>query len=217
MVVAALAFVVMTAVLAGVGLLLVDSPLGSGVRGWDDSFSREVTTGRTIDGEELSSFVSSSADGAPIVGAALVVTAALLVLRRWRDLFFLPLALLLENLVFLSVSQLVARDRPDVVRLGTTPPTHSFPSGHVAATVVVCFGIVVLLGADRWPRPWRFLAWVAAAVPVLAVGTSRVYGGLHFTTDVVVGVVLGSSALAVAAVASRASWLVSRTEAAVSS
>src|SRR5690242_20847874 len=44
-----------------------------------------------------------------------------------------------------------------------------------------------LLGAGRWRTPWRLLAWALAAVPVLTVAFSRVYRGMHFTTDVLAG------------------------------
>jgi len=96
-----------------------------------------------------------------------------------------------------------------VSQLGGEPGTHSFPSGHVAATFVLWFGIAVLLGSGRWRLPWRLLAWALAAVPVLTVAFSRVYRGMHFTTDVLAGLALGAAALGTAAVATRSSWLAS--------
>jgi undecaprenyl-diphosphatase len=77
----------------------------------------------------------------------------------------------------------------------------------VAATFVLWFGIAVLLGVGRWRWPWRILAWVVAAVPVATVAFSRVYRGMHFTTDVLAGLLLGALALGAAAVATRSSWL----------
>jgi membrane-associated phospholipid phosphatase len=64
-------------------------------------------------------------------------------------------------------------------------PTFSLPSGHATAAAAFWF---YLAGEAR--RRW---AWVAAAAITLAVCVSRVYLGLHFVSDVVLGVMVGIS------------------------
>ena len=64
---------------------------------------------------------------------------------------------LVEALVYLLVANAIARPRPAVEPLDNLNPTHSFPSGHVAASVAVYGAIALLLtahfrqalGADR--------------------------------------------------------------------
>ncbi len=63
-------------------------------------------------------------------------------------------------------------------------PTFSLPSGH--ATAAAAFWLY-LAGEIR--RPW---AWVGAVVITLAVCVSRIYLGVHFVSDVVLGATLGS-------------------------
>lgn len=210
-VVAVVTYVAVVVVLAAVGWLLVHTSLGEPVRSWDETLSRNVSLGRTSGWEDISSAGTSGANTLPVVAGMVVVTGVLAVLRRWRDLLFIPLALALELSIFLTVNYVVARDRPDVPQLGGQPGTHSFPSGHVAATFVLWFGIAVLLGAGRWRWPWRLLAWAVASVPVVTVAFSRVYRGMHFTTDVMAGLLLGALALGAAAVATRSSWLAAST------
>ena len=181
------AYVAVVLGLAAIGWLIVHTPLGEPVRTWDETLSRNVALWRTSGWEDVSSAGTSGADTLPVVAGMVVITAVLAALRRWRDLLFIPLALALELSIFLTVNYLVARDRPDVPQLGDQPGTHSFPSGHVAATFVLWFGIAVLLGVGRWRWPWRILAWALAALPVLTVAFSRVYRGMHFTTDVMAG------------------------------
>lgn len=63
---------------------------------------------------------------------------------------------------------------------------YSFPSGHTQGAACTYFGI-----ARMTKRSW--LRWVMAAV-VLLVGFSRMYLGVHFPSDVGVGLLLGLAA-----------------------
>ena len=193
--------------LVAVGLLLVHTPIGGPVRSWDETLSRDISLARSSGWSDYSSVGTSGANTLPVIGGMLVVTAVLAALRRWRDLLLVPLGLALELSMFLSVNYLVDRARPDVSQLGGQPSTNSFPSGHVAATFVLAVGVALLLGVSRWRWPLRLLGWAVAAVPVLTVAFSRVYRGMHYTTDVLGGMLLGALALAGAVVATRASWL----------
>ncbi|MDY0809906.1 phosphatase PAP2 family protein [Kitasatospora purpeofusca] len=62
----------------------------------------------------------------------------------------------------------------------------AFPSGHAMASAITCAVLVGLL----WPRArraGRTTACTTAALTVLAIGASRVFLGLHWTTDVLAG------------------------------
>ena len=150
-----------------VGWLLVHTPLGGPIRDWDLTISRDLSTGRTSGWTDYSDVGTAGANTLPVIGGMVVVSLVLVALRRWRDLLFLPLGLALELSVFLTVNYLVARERPEVAQLGGEPGTHSFPSGHVAATFVLFASIVVLLGVGRWRTPYKVLGWVVAMIPVV--------------------------------------------------
>jgi undecaprenyl-diphosphatase len=76
----------------------------------------------------------------------------------------------------------------------------SFPSGH-AQSVVVAFGLLLLLALPHLRGPWRGAAIGLAAAMVLAIGVSRVALGVHFVSDVLAGYVLGAAWLAAMAAA----------------
>jgi len=61
---------------------------------------------------------------------------------------------------------------------------NSFPSGHAATAVAVCFGLAMLV-TRSWVR-------ILLAVLALAVALSRVYLSQHFFGDVYAGVVIGA-------------------------
>jgi undecaprenyl-diphosphatase len=108
----------------------------------------------------------------------------------------------LELTVFLSVSTIVGRERPDVQTLGSVPSTSSFPSGHVAAAVVLYGGLVLIAASLRPSRAVSRVGVVFATIAVVFVASARVYEGVHHPTDVIGGAVLGAGALLAAGVIS---------------
>ncbi len=109
----------------------------------------------------------------------------------------MPLALVIEIACFGAVNYAVQRPRPDVVKVGSVPSTFSFPSGHVAATVVCWIGAALLLATFGRPRAARVVAGVGAVMVVL-VAWARVYLGMHYTLDTVAGIAMGLGALFIA-------------------
>jgi membrane-associated phospholipid phosphatase len=199
-----LGYLAVVAMLVLSGLLLtqvlVDGPVGH----WDETSTRWLALHRTNGLDGLTAVLSRSADTLGIIAAAVVVLWVLWLDRRWPQMALLVTALVLELSAFLAVNALVARERPAVPRLGSTPSTNSFPSGHTAATLVLYAVIALCTSATVRSAVWRALAWLAAVLMPLAVGFSRVYRGFHHPTDVFCGLALGLGALLVAFIAVRA-------------
>ena len=112
----------------------------------------------------------------------------------------LPVGLALEFIVFLTVSTTIGRERPDVTPLGSVPSTSSFPSGHVAAGVVLYGGLVLIAASITKSNAVARRTAIPAAVVIAYVASARVYEGVHHPSDVIAGAVLGMGALLVAAV-----------------
>jgi undecaprenyl-diphosphatase len=96
------------------------------------------------------------------------------------------LGLLVTNM---TIKPLVSRDRPwiameDFETLIRNSDPNSFPSGHTCAAFAFAVAVCMTL-PQRWAR--------AAAVTVaILMGFSRLYVGVHFPSDVLVGAVIGS-------------------------
>ena len=140
-----------------------------------------------------------------VVVVAALITGALLVLRAGRAAVVVLYGLTVELSAFATVNALVARPRPAVPHLESTPSTYSFPSGHTAATFVLYGGIAVATGWLVRDRKVALAVWVLAGAVTAWVGLSRVYAGEHHPTDVVAGLLLGGAALRAAVLAVRAS------------
>ena len=188
---------VLIGVLAVVGKVLISTQLASGLRRWDESVSSWLARNRSDEFIELARTFSKMADTRPILAMIAVVTIALGTYRRWRAMLFVPIAMLVEISTFLAVNYLVGRPRPDVVKIGSIPKTYSFPSGHVAATLVCWIGAAFLLMAFGRVVAARTLSAIGAVVTAMT-GWARIYLGMHHALDVVLGVVMGAAALTIA-------------------
>ncbi len=135
--------------------------------------------------------------GSPVGVAitATVVGAALAWARRsWLPLLVAGLGAAGIGMINLTVKWLVARSRPPLAIAVGGEDGFSFPSGHTTGTTVVW-----LLSAwmvSRWvirSRAGRDMVWTGALLLIAAVGTSRVYLGVHFPSDILAGWVLGAA------------------------
>ena len=80
----------------------------------------------------------------------------------------------------------------------------SMPSGH--STTIWCLVAVLLFFARDLPSRWRWTFGLAAACIAALASYARVYAGVHFPSDVIVGAVLG------VCVALVSLWLIGRIE-----
>jgi membrane-associated phospholipid phosphatase len=203
LVVTIVGYLILTAVMFGIGLLLTHALDGT-VGKWDLHVSEQFARHRTSSQNDVTKVATSGLNTLPVVIAAAVVVGFLALLRRWREAAFLTIALFLEITVFLSVTFVIDRPRPPVHRLNATPATGSFPSGHTAAATVLFLGIAIIVACLTPNLVARVLSALVAVAMAATVGFSRVYRGLHFPSDVFSGALLGLACLTVAALAVRA-------------
>ena len=201
--VAAAGYVTMVSTLLLCGVVLTRWLLSGPVGQADEGATRWLALHRTGLFDGLTGVVSRSADTLGILALAAVVLVVLWQARLFPAMALLVTGLVLELTTFLTVNALIGRDRPDVPRLGASPSTGSFPSGHTAAALVLYAVIAITVDDRARTFVWRALAWVAAALVPLMVGFSRVYRGFHHPTDVLFGYLLGCAAVLVATQAVR--------------
>jgi undecaprenyl-diphosphatase len=143
-----------------------------------------------LNGDSL--FWSDAGNTHAILAVGLVAGAlALAYVRRWRPVVFLVVLMVGELTLFLASAAVVGRDRPDVPQLDTGLPTSSYPSGHLAATLCLYAGIVLLV-VPRTTAWWRWLTLVPLVVMPVLVTLARLYRGEHHPTDLLGSVVLAA-------------------------
>lgn len=130
-----------------------------------------------------------------------LLTAAVLWLW-WRAERGPALRLAVAGLSGAALQQLLKavldRDRPVWARPVDSAHYSAMPSGHVT-TAALTFGLLLwLLRYLRVPALWWRAAVAVAALSVAGVALTRVYLGVHWLTDVVVGALLGAAIAACA-------------------
>ena len=157
---------------------------------WDEPIQRYVEGSRTA--ALTSFFMTVSALGSTKAVIALGVTSAALVWQRCRAAALtIVVAMLARPLVEFVLKALVARDRPDFERLvpGNGP---SFPSGHPMAAIALWGLLPIVVGLFTHRRAVWWASVVVSVAAVVLIGASRVYLGVHWTSDVVGGLVAGA-------------------------
>jgi membrane-associated phospholipid phosphatase len=136
--------------------------------------------------------------------AVLTVAGAAPAWRRWREPMLVAGAVTGEVLIFLMITLLVDRPRPPVKHVNVAPATASFPSDPTAAAVALSGASYGAWALRAWQRSWSallcgLLTLPTIAVPIvvaIAVALSRRYRGMHDSTDVLAGAMLGTGWLA---------------------
>lgn len=85
-----------------------------------------------------------------------------------------------------------ARARPDVVAHLVTVETASFPSGHAMNAAIVYLSMAALLARTQKRRATRRYLLATGIGLTLLIGLSRLYLGVHWPTDVLVGWIVGA-------------------------
>jgi undecaprenyl-diphosphatase len=128
-----------------------------------------------------------------VIGVAIIVVGVCVLLQKQKYIVPFVVTLSVGESITYVTKIAVARARP----LGSlvTETDFSFPSGH-AMIAVALYGFLVYMGVKHVRTSWKKRALVSLGVLlVLLIGFSRLYLGVHYMSDVVVGYGIGALAL----------------------
>ncbi len=111
--------------------------------------------------------------------------------RSWRPP--LVLALVMGGAVSLDhlIKFTVARMRPPLLFWAIPAHDWSFPSGHATESTAVYLTLALMFANTQRRLGVKIVTYTIAIVAAFLIGVSRVYLGVHWPTDVIVGWALG--------------------------
>jgi membrane-associated phospholipid phosphatase len=172
-----------------VGFLL-KGPLASFGK-WENGVSKSFEDGRTETWNTITKFMSMIGNTEYVIAVGVIVCA--IVWWRTKEWWFavVPLiAISLQATVFVIAAAVVSRDRPPVERLDPTPPTSSYPSGHVGASTALYVSFALMATRIQNVVVRRLVIVVCILAPLL-VSYARLYRGAHHISDILIGMLNG--------------------------
>ena len=126
----------------------------------------------------------------------MIALSALLILGLWfkshREAVFFAVSMVGASVIMGLTKVVLARPRPelfpDVNYWKTASP--SFPSGHATGSAV--FALTLFFVVRRLAPKWQGLVGVLGVLFCLSVSASRLYLQVHYPSDILAGLALGS-------------------------
>jgi undecaprenyl-diphosphatase len=123
-----------------------------------------------------------------LAALALVLLGLLVVRRRYRQAAAFVVAAAIAVLLLEGLRQLVGRPRP-LEALESSP---SFPSGTALLSSALFIFLAIHVGALISRRSLRFLLYAGCLILVMLIGTSTLYLGKNYLTDLLAGWTAGA-------------------------
>ncbi|MFD5625581.1 diacylglycerol kinase family protein [Streptomyces sp. NPDC127072] len=185
------------AFMVGIGLLITGPARDVWPMTVEDDLNEAMERHRTGALTSLSWFASEAGNTLTVIVVTLAACLGLVLIPRlpmWRQATFLAVAVSLQALVFLVITESVDRQRPEVDRLDASPPTSSYTSGHTGAATALYAGLAALALSHVRGRLRKLVCALLLLLPLM-VAIARLYRGMHHPTDLVGGLVNGSLSL----------------------
>ena len=139
-------------------------------------------------------FITIFANRNPII--IITVILCLVIFKDNKERFYIVLNVLLVPLINVILKSIFARERPNILRL-INETGYSFPSGHAMLSTAF-YGLLIYFSYKKIKTPWlRNTACIGLSLLIILIMISRIYVGVHYTTDVIAGCCLSLFYLAI--------------------
>ncbi|QQG47372.1 MAG: phosphatase PAP2 family protein [Candidatus Woesebacteria bacterium] len=121
----------------------------------------------------------------------LIILSILFFVKHYhREAFLLTFLFAMSTLLDSFLKQITQRPRPYIAPL-VAETSFSFPSGHAMNSLVFYMAIAYFTYQILRKKKLSILILIGFGALIFMIGTSRVYLGVHYATDVVAGYIIG--------------------------
>jgi membrane-associated phospholipid phosphatase len=166
---------------------LADEALEGDARAFDEATRAAVH-------QLVSPLLTAIMRGFSFVGSTIALTIGTIfvvirfAMRKWtREARLFALTMIGAGLLNITLKLAFKRPRPVPFFNLTPPESYSFPSGHSLTSAVFFGALAAILTARIKSRRVKAAIWIVSTAMFLLIGLSRIYLGVHYTTDVIAG------------------------------
>ena len=119
------------------------------------------------------------------------------ILPQTRNIYGIPVSMgaIFVTILNKTMKHIIQRLRPEDIEHLVQEGGYSFPSGHSITSMFVYGMLLYLIWIHVKDRRLRNILSVLVMIPLVLVGPSRIYLGVHYPTDVLAGWCLGFAVL----------------------
>ena len=178
----------LTAAVLLVWVLVAVAGLGRQIDALDGWVLRHIVALRTHAVTAVAKRLQALGSPHAIVVMRWVILAVALTFRRFRHIAVFLGCVLVSTALAVAIAGIFLRPRPVGVEILGTWSGYAHPSRPIVDVAVTLVGLTYMLA----PRgPWRNAAKAATAGYIAALAAARLYLGVEYPTDTLIGVVLG--------------------------
>jgi PAP2 family protein len=111
--------------------------------------------------------------------------------KYYREALFLAITMTTCGLAMPLLKNIFSRERPNFYRL-IEISGYSFPSGHTTSATTMYLTLAIIL-LSIMKKLNKYFVFSIAVLGIVIIGSSRIYLGVHYPTDVMAGICLGIS------------------------
>ncbi|HLU90627.1 MAG TPA: phosphatase PAP2 family protein [Cyclobacteriaceae bacterium] len=157
----------------------------------DDFFSEKVRSLHHPTVTVFFLYITELGDRLAYIILSIVIGVAFYIkFGNWKFTLQSVIVLVLSSLNNVMLKRVINRERPDLEHL-VTVSSLSYPSGH-AMSAMAFYGFLIYLGFRlKVNFLLKLLISLGLGVLILLIGTSRIYLGVHYPSDVLAGFIGG--------------------------
>lgn len=124
---------------------------------------------------------------------ALCTVLILFFFKKRKEGIAVALNLLLSTLIYVILKNIIQRPRPPEIERLILETGFSFPSGHTTNNIAFYGFAIYLIWSQVKNKKLRNILCIMLGIMPILIGFSRIYLRVHYPSDVLAGIVLGTA------------------------